>query len=46
MMCQLLKKLKTIKRIKEADSQQLTEIVGTQKARIIMAHFHPEESND
>lgn len=42
----LLKKLKTIKRIKEADSQLLTEIVGTQKARIIMAHFHPEESNN
>ena len=36
----LLKKLKTVKRIKETDIQQLTEIIGTAKAKIIYDYFH------
>ncbi len=36
----LLKELKSVKRIKEADIQKLTEIVGTNKAQIIFDYFH------
>ncbi|WP_027450868.1 excinuclease ABC subunit UvrC [Xylanibacter brevis] len=36
----LIDKLKSVKRIKEADIQQLTEIIGTSKAQIIYNHFH------
>jgi excinuclease ABC subunit C len=36
----LQKKLKTVKRIKEATIQELTEIIGSKKATIIYAHFH------
>ena len=36
----LQKKLKTVKRIKEATIQELTEIIGSKKAAIIYAHFH------
>ena len=36
----LLKKLKTVKQIKDADIQQLTEIIGTAKAKIIYDYFH------
>ena len=36
----ILKKLKTVKRIKETDIQQLTEIIGTAKAKIIYDYFH------
>ncbi|MBQ8047792.1 MAG: excinuclease ABC subunit UvrC [Prevotella sp.] len=37
---QLLKTFKTVKRIKEADIQMLTEAVGAHKAHIIHQHFH------
>ena len=36
----LLKRLKTVKRIKETDIQGLTEIVGVAKAKIIYDYFH------
>ena len=36
----LIDKLKSVKRIKEADIQQLTDIIGTSKAQIIYNHFH------
>ena len=38
---QLLKALKSVKRIKEADLETLTEIVKEGKAKIIFNHFHP-----
>ena len=38
---QLLKTLKTLKRIKDADLETLTEIIKEAKAKIIFNHFHP-----
>lgn len=38
----LLKKLKSVKRIKEADLQTLTEIIGTSKSKVIYDYFHQE----
>lgn len=38
---QLLKALKSVKRIKDADLETLTEIVKEAKAKIIVNHFHP-----
>lgn len=39
----LLQKLKSVKRIKEADIQTLTEIVGASKAELIANHFKSEQ---
>ena len=36
----LLKAFKSVKRIKEADIQQLTDIIGSSKAEIIFNHFN------
>lgn len=36
----ILKKLKTVKSIKEADIQKLTSILGPSKAEILYHHFH------
>lgn len=36
----LLKQFKSVKRIKEADSQSIIEVVGTAKGQIIYDHFH------
>ena len=41
---QLLKTLKSVKRIKEADLETLTEIVKEAKAKIIFNNFHPNNS--
>ena len=38
---QLLKVLKSVKRIKDADLETLTEIIKETKAKIIFNHFHP-----
>ena len=38
----LLKELKTVKSIKEADNQQLIQILGASKGIIVYKHFHPE----
>ena len=37
----LLKALKSVKRIKDADLETLTEIIKEAKAKIIFNHFHP-----
>ena len=39
----LLKKLKTVKRIKEADLQELTEVIGASKATIVYNYFHANQ---
>lgn len=39
----LLKKLKTVKNIKEADLQQLTEVIGVSKATIVYNYFHANQ---
>ena len=39
---ELLKKLKSVKKIKETDIQQLTDIIGHAKASMIWNHFHQE----
>ena len=38
----LFKELKTVKYIKEADSQQLIKVLGASKGTIVYKHFHPE----
>ena len=38
----LLKELKTVKSIKEADNQRLIQILGASKGMIVYKHFHPE----
>ena len=38
----LLKELKTVKSIKEADNQQLIQILGASKGTIVYKYFHPE----
>ena len=38
----LLKKLKSVKNIKEADRQALTSIIGTSKASLVYNYFHAE----
>ena len=38
----LFKELKTVKSIKEADNQQLIQILGASKGTIVYKHFHPE----
>ena len=39
----LIKELKSIKRIKTADLQTLTKIIGSSKAKILYEHFHKQE---
>ncbi len=39
----LLKKLKTVKKVKESDIQELTEIIGGSKATIIYNYFHTDK---
>lgn len=41
----LLKRLKSVKQIREADIQTLAEIAGEAKARLIYDHFHAPDSN-
>ena len=40
---ELLKALKSVKRIREADLETLTNSIGASKAKIIYEHFHPGE---
>ena len=40
---ELLKSLKSVKRIREADLETLTNAIGASKAKIIYEHFHPGE---
>jgi excinuclease ABC subunit C len=39
----LLKEFKSVKRIKEANTDELATVIGTAKAKEIYQHFHPEE---
>ena len=39
----LIKDLKSIKRIKTADLQTLTKIIGSSKGKILYEHFHKQE---
>lgn len=42
---QLLTHFKTVKRIKEADLQQLTNIIGGSRASLLFNYFHPTDPN-
>ena len=42
---ELLKKMKSVKKIKESDIEQLTSIIGSSKAQLIWDHFHSGEHN-
>ena len=42
----LLKSLKTVKNIREATLEQLSEIIGKSKATILYSYFHQEEFGD
>lgn len=41
----LLKKLRSVNKIKEADIETLTEIIGQTKAEITWNHFHENDNN-
>ena len=41
---ELLKGLKSVKRIREAELSALVEILGQKKAQIVYDHFHPSET--
>ena len=40
----LLKKMRSVKNIKEADIKALTELIGPSKAEIIWNHFHNKDN--
>ena len=40
---ELLKGLKSVRRIREADLATLTNLIGASKAQIVYQHFHPED---
>lgn len=42
---QLLRHFKTVKRIKEADLQELTNIIGGSRASLLFNYFHPTDPN-
>jgi excinuclease ABC subunit C len=42
----LLQKLKSVKRIKDADIETLTSIVGQSKATLIFQHFQEEKNSE
>lgn len=39
----LLKHFKSVKRVREADLEQLKAVVGQSKAKLVYDHFHPDE---
>ena len=43
---ELLNALKTVKKIREADFQNLSDIIGPSKAKIVFEHFHPKDKKD
>ena len=43
---ELLKSLKSVKKIREADQSELSGIVGSAKAAIIYTYFHPEKETE
>ena len=42
----LLKELKSVKRIKEASERQISTLIGSAKAKIIIKHFHEGEKSE
>ena len=42
----LLKQLKTINAIKEADNQEINKILGRAKGNLVYKHFHPEAKDN
>ena len=42
----LLKQLKTINAIKEADNQEINKILGRAKGNLVYKHFHPEATDN
>ncbi len=38
----LMKSFKSIKKLKEADIEQIAEVVGKSRAKIVHTHFHPD----
>ena len=42
----LLKQLKTINTIKEADNQEINKILGRAKGNLVYKHFHPEAKDN
>ena len=42
----LLKQLKTINAIKEADNQDINKILGRAKGNLVYKHFHPEATDN
>lgn len=42
----LLKQLKTINAIKEADNQEINKILGKAKGNLVYKHFHPEATDN
>ena len=42
----LLKQLKTINAIKEADNQEINKILGRAKGNLVYKHFHPESTDN
>ena len=42
----LLKQLKTINAIKNADNQEINEILGRAKGNLVYKHFHPEATDN
>ncbi|MBR1547386.1 MAG: excinuclease ABC subunit C, partial [Prevotella sp.] len=43
---ELLKALKSVKRIRETDLDTLTKLIGASKAKIVYSHFHTEETGE
>lgn len=42
----LLKQLKTINAIKEADNQEINKVLGRAKGNLVYKHFHPEATDN
>jgi len=42
---ELLKQLKSVKKIKEASQEELISIIGSAKGNLVYQHFHQEEDN-
>ena len=40
---ELLKGLKSVRRIREAEPETLSSLIGPAKAQIVFRHFHPED---
>jgi excinuclease ABC subunit C len=41
----LLKRFKSIKQIKEKTIEEMTEVIGAARSKLVYAHFHPVENN-